>query len=211
MSPYRILLADDHVLFREAISKAINETNGLEVVGGVSDGHELLEDLKKSVPDMVILDLTMPNLAGLEAAKEIVQDYPQLKILVLTMHKSLSCLKGALSLGVNGYLLKEDAFANLISAIKTIRSGQVYISPRLLGVMTESSLQQKPEESLSAQELRIMSLISQFKSDEEIAAALNISLLTLRGHIFRIKKKLNIKTRPHLIKFGRETGLHGSA
>jgi DNA-binding NarL/FixJ family response regulator len=210
MSPYRILLADDHVLFREAISKAINETQGLEVVGGASDGLELLAALKKSVPDLIILDLTMPNLSGLEAAKQIMETYPRVKILILTMHKSLSCLKGALSLGVNGYLLKEDAFMNLISAIKAIREGNVYISPRILGLVTESSIHHKPEETLSAQEVRILALISQFKSDDEIAESLNISILTLRGHIFRIKKKLQIKTRPHLIKFGREMGLEGT-
>lgn len=207
MSSYRILLADDHVLFREAISNAINATSGLQVVGGVSDGLELLAAIKESVPDLVILDLTMPNLSGLEAAKGIMQSYPQLKILVLTMHKSLSCLKGALSLGVNGYLLKEDAFSNLIAAIKAIREGKVYLSPHLLGLITESSLQKSPAESLSAQETRILALVSHFKSDDEIAEALDISILTLRGHIFRIKKKLQIKTRPHLIKFGREMGL----
>ena len=210
MGPYRILLADDHVLFREAISKAINETRGLAVVGGVSDGVELLAVLEESFPDLVILDLTMPNLSGLEAAKEIMVTYPRVKILILTMHKSLSLLKGALLVGVNGYLLKEDAFSNLISAIKTIREGKVYISPRILGLMTESSLHQKPEESLSAQEVRILSLIAQFKSDDEIAESLNISILTLRGHIARIKKKLQIKTRPHLIKFSREMGLDGT-
>jgi two-component system response regulator NreC len=209
MDPYHILLADDHVLFREAISKAINETPGLEVIGGASDGLELLAALKKSVPDLVILDLTMPHLSGLEAAKEILRTHPQVKILILTMHKSLSCLKGALSLGVNGYLLKEDAFTNLISAIKAIREGKIYISPRLLGLMTESSLHQQPEETLSAQEIRILSLISQFKSDDEIAESLDISILTLRGHIFRIKKKLRIKTRPHLIKYARDLGLVG--
>jgi two-component system response regulator NreC len=163
--------------------------------------------LQKAVPDMIILDLTMPNLSGLEAAKQIKQTYPRTKILILTMHKSLSVLKGALSLGVNGYLLKEDAFANLISAIKAIREGKEYISPRILGVMTESSLHQPPEESLSKQELRILSLMSQFKSDEEIIEDLAISIITLRNHISSIKRKLNIKSRTHLIKYGREAGL----
>lgn len=210
MAVYRILLADDHVLFREAVSKAINETEGLEVVGGVGDGLDLMATLQKSVPDLVILDLTMPNHSGLEAAKEIKATYPRVKILILTMHKSLSCLKGALSIGVNGYLLKEDAFTNLISAIRHIKKGKEYISPRLLGMMTESSLHQKPEETLSPQEVRILSLISQFKSDEEIAESLAISILTLRSHVVRIKKKLQIKTRPHLIKFGREAGLEAA-
>jgi two-component system, NarL family, response regulator NreC len=202
MKPYRILLADDHVLFREAISKAINETQGLEVVGGVSDGFELMEALKGSVPDLIILDLTMPNLTGIAAAKEVKKTYPNIKILILTMHKSLGCLKGSLEAGANGYLLKEDAFANLVSAISAIRKGKEYISPQILGLMTHSY-----GESLSAQEARILSLIAQLKSDDEISKELAISIVTLRNHIASIKKKLQISKRVHLIKYGMEAGL----
>lgn len=206
MDPYRILLADDHVLFREAISKSIRGTKGLEVSGGVSDGLELLDFLKKSVPDLIILDISMPNLSGLEAAREIKKIYPQVKILVLTMHKSLSCLKGAFAVGVNGYLLKEDAFKDLLAAIQTIRRGDDYISPRLMGQMTDSFLHHKATETLSPQEGKVLSLISQYLNDEEIISLLDISIQTLRIHISNIKKKLDIKTRPHLIKFGREEG-----
>ncbi len=149
MEPYRILLADDHVLFREAMRKAIGDTKGLAVVGGVDDGLELMEFLKHTRPDLIILDLTMPNLSGLEAAKEIKKLYPEVKILILSMHKSKGCLKGAFWVGVNGYLLKEDAFQDLMSAIETIRSGKEYISPRLTDQMSDMDLQQKTEERLS--------------------------------------------------------------
>ena len=204
MEPYRILLADDHVLFREAMRKAIGDTKGLAVVGGVDDGLELMEFLKHTRPDLIILDLTMPNLSGLEAAREIKKLYPEIKILILSMHKSKGCLKGAFWVGVNGYLLKEDAFQDIISAIETIRSGKEYISPRLKDLMTDMYLQQETEERLSKQETIVLSLIAEYLTDEEICDRLFISIGTFRNHLFSIKNKLNIKTRPHLIKYGRE-------
>ena len=204
MEAYRILLADDHVLFREAMRKAIGNTKGLAVVGGVDDGLELMEFLKHTRPDLIILDLTMPNLSGLEAAREIKKLYPEVKILILSMHKSKGCLKGAFWVGVNGYLLKEDAFQDLMSAIKTIRSGKEYISPRLTDQMSDMYLQQKTEERLTKQETIILSLIAEYLTDEEICDRLFISIGTFRNHLSSIKDKLNIKTRPHLIKYGRE-------
>jgi DNA-binding NarL/FixJ family response regulator len=204
MEPYRILLADDHVLFREAMRKAIGDTKGLAVVGGVDDGLELMEFLKHTRPDLIILDLTMPNLSGLEAAREIKKLYPEVKILILSMHKSRGCLKGAFWVGVNGYLLKEDAFQDLMSAIKTIRSGKEYISPQLTDQMSDMYLQQKTEERLSRQETTVLSLIAEYLTDEEICDRLFISIKTFQNHLFSIKNKLNIKTRPHLIKYGRE-------
>jgi DNA-binding NarL/FixJ family response regulator len=204
MEPYRILLADDHVLFREAMRKAIGDTKGLAVVGGVNDGLELMEFLKHTHPDLIILDLTMPNLSGLEAAREIKKLYPELKILILSMHKSKGCLKGAFWVGVNGYLLKEDAFQDLILAIETIRSGQEYISPRLTDQLSDMDLQQNTEERLTKQETTVLFLIAEYLTDEEICDRLFISIGTFRNHLNNIKNKLCIKTRPHLIKYGRE-------
>ena len=204
MEAYRILLADDHVLFREAMRKAIGNTKGLVVVGGVDDGLELMEFLKHTRPDLIILDLTMPNLSGLEAAREIKKLYPEVKILILSMHKSKGCLKAAFWVGVNGYLLKEDAFQDLMSAIKTIRSGKEYISPRLTDQMSDMYLQQKTEERLTRQETIVLSLIAEYMTDEEICDRLFISIRTFGNHLSSSKNKLNIKTRPLLIKFGRE-------
>ena len=205
MKPYRILLADDHVLFREAMRKAIGDTEGLAVIGGVGDGLELMEFLKHTRPDLIILDLTMPNLSGHEAAREIKKLYPEVKILILSMHKSVGCLKGAFRVGVNGYLLKEDAFQDLISAIETIRSGKEYISLRLIGQMSDITyLIGKTEDRLSPQETMVLSLIGECLTDKEICDRLLISIGTFRNHLVSIKNKLNIKTRPHLIKYGRE-------
>jgi len=204
MKPYRILLADDHILFREAMRKAIGDTKGLAVVGGVGDGLELMDFLKHTRPDMVILDLTMPNLSGLEAAREIKKLYPEVKILILTMHKSTGCLKGARLVGVDGYLLKEDAFQDLMSAIATIRSGTEYISLRLADQMSDIDSNQETGERLSRQETMVLSLIAEYLTDKEICDRLFISMKTLQNHLYSIKNKLNIKTRPHLIKYARE-------
>jgi len=187
--------------------KAIGDTKGLAVVGGVDDGVELMEFLKHTRPDLIILDLTMPNLSGLEAAREIKKLYPEVKILILSMHKSKGCLKGALWVGVNGYLLKEDAFQDLMLAIETIRSGKEYISPRLTDQMSDMYLQQKTEERLTKQETIILSLIADYLTDEDICDRLFISIGTFRNHLSNIKNKLNIKTRPHLIKYGRMKGV----
>ena len=120
-SSYQIVLADDHPLFREGIKRVMEAIPDLEVVGEAGDGLELLTLMQGTTPDMLILDITMPNLQGIEAAQEIKRLYPGVKILILTMHKSREHLCRALGAGAEGYLLKENAYADLVSAIETIR------------------------------------------------------------------------------------------
>jgi DNA-binding NarL/FixJ family response regulator len=127
-SPLKIILAEDHLLFREMIRESIQKVPDLEVIGEVGDGLELLALLKTSAPDLIILDIAMPKLQGIEAAKEIKKLYPEIKILILTMHKSSEHVYRAISAGVEGYLLKENAYADLLSAIETVKAGKKYIS-----------------------------------------------------------------------------------
>ena len=204
MLPYRILLADDHVLFREVIKKAIAETPGLEVSGEVSDGLELLSLLKESVPDLIILDIGMPNLSGLEAAKEIKDKYSQVKILILTMHKSLGHIRGALDAGVDGYLLKENAYGDLLTAIQVVKQGGVYISPLIHGQLRDFLREEKQLDQpkpLSQRELEVLSLVANGMSYKEISQRLDISLSTIRGHIYNIKQKLKVKRTAQLIRY----------
>jgi DNA-binding NarL/FixJ family response regulator len=133
MPNYRIILVDDHVLVREGLKRLIQEDPELHVVDAVGDGLELLEILEESTPDMVIIDMNMPRLGGLEATKFIKKLYPDIKILILTMHKSKELLYQAMDNGANGYLLKEDANDVLHSAIKSIRLGKTFISPLIFG------------------------------------------------------------------------------
>jgi DNA-binding NarL/FixJ family response regulator len=128
MSPYRVVLADDHVMVRQGIKRILCDDPDLEVIGEASDGVEVLEFLKKSVPDMVILDVQMPRLGGLETAKEIRKLYPGVTILILTMHKEKEYLQEALAQGAQGYVLKEDVDQALLAAIAAIRQGQIFVS-----------------------------------------------------------------------------------
>jgi DNA-binding NarL/FixJ family response regulator len=131
MAPYKIVLADDHILVRQGIKKIIQEDVDMMVVGEAADGLELLEILEKTTPNLVILDISMPRLRGLAAAEKIKQRYPGIKILILSMHRSREYLHQALAIGVDGYLLKEDADVGLFAAIETVRQGQTYVSPLL--------------------------------------------------------------------------------
>ena len=133
MSKYRIILADDHVLVREGIKRIIQEDPKLSVVDETGDGLELLRLLEETTPDMVILDISMPGMGGIEAIKIIKELHPKIKILVLTMHKNKGYLYEAMNNGADGYLLKEDANDILHSAIKTIRRGKTFISPLIFG------------------------------------------------------------------------------
>lgn len=133
MSKYRIMLADDHVLVREGIKRILEEDPELSVIEETGDGLELLRLLEGSTPDMVVLDISMPGLRGIEAIRIIKELYPQIKILVLTMHKNKEYLYLTMDGGADGYVLKEDANDVLHTAIKTIRCGKTFISPTILG------------------------------------------------------------------------------
>ena len=129
--PYRVVLADDHAMFRHDLRRILVEKSGLEVVGEAGDGIELLEflNLIESAPQMAIVDISMPNLGGIEATSKIKNAYPSMKVLILSMHREKEYIHGALSAGADGYVLKEDANAELFSAIEKIRRGEVYVSP----------------------------------------------------------------------------------
>ncbi len=128
MGAYRVVLADDHVMVRQGVKRILRESPDLEVMGEVGDGLQLLEFIEKTPPDLIVLDISMPNLQGIEATRKIKAKWPGIKILLLTMHKNKEYLYHAIAAGAEGYLLKEDADTELISAIATIRQGGSYIS-----------------------------------------------------------------------------------
>jgi DNA-binding NarL/FixJ family response regulator len=131
MTPYRIVLADDHAMVRQLVRGIIHERGDLRVIGEAQDGIELLELLQEIIPDLIIVDISMPRLRGLEATKEIKKAHPEVKVLILTMHKSEEYLAMAMSYGADGYMLKEEIDFGLHSAIQTIQRGNVFISPPL--------------------------------------------------------------------------------
>jgi DNA-binding NarL/FixJ family response regulator len=210
---YRIVLAEDHILVREGIKKIIEDFADLAVVGEVSDGLELLKFLREQSVNLAILDISMPNLPGIEATKEIKKNYPEIKVLILTMHKKREYLNDALAAGVDGYLLKEDAAKELLSAIHKIRQGEIYVSPLLstelatLYVRTRRSLPGFPsEETLTPREIEIIKLIAEGKSSKEIAALLFLSFRTIQNHRTKIMRKLNLKKNTDLVKYAIQMG-----
>jgi DNA-binding NarL/FixJ family response regulator len=136
MCPYHIILAEDHAPFRQGIKEILEENDGLEVVGEAGDGLELLELLKKTTPDLIILDISMPNLSGVEAAERVKRLYPEVKVLSLSMHRDQEYLQRALSAGAVGYLPKEGTDTELILAVQLIRHGETYISPLMADCFT---------------------------------------------------------------------------
>jgi DNA-binding NarL/FixJ family response regulator len=212
--PLSILLADDHVMFRRGVRRILQGIDQVEVLGEASDGFELLELLKKTDPDLVILDISMPNLRGLEAAREIKVINPKVKVLILTMHKDREYLYQAFTAGAEGYLLKEDADSELLAAIATLRRGGTYISPllspQLAGLLTERAQPEgKPwlsEEPLTVREREIIKLIAEGKSSKEIGGLLFISSRTVQHHRANIMRKLNVKKTADLVKYAIQKG-----
>lgn len=214
-APYSILLADDHTMFRRGVRRIIQSISDTEVVGEASDGFELLELLKKTVPHLVIMDISMPNLRGLEATREIKIINPAVKVLILTMHKDKEYLYHAFSAGAEGYLLKEDADSELVSAIDTLRRGGTYISPLLSTQLADLFMQKSrptaeqlssPGELLTTREREIIKLIAEGKSSKEVAELLFISSRTVQHHRANIMRKLNIKKTADLVKYAIQKG-----
>ena len=201
MDPYTIILADDHAMLREGIRKIIERIEDARISGEANDGLELLELLKKSSPNLIILDISMPNLRGLEAIREIRKTYPKVKILVLTMHKKKEFLRQALRDGADGFLLKEDAGSELIRAVQTVRKGGKYLSPLLANVLTSLAVEEENPEVLTMREREVLKLLVEGKRTIEIAAALYISPHTVRRHRSNIMEKLNIKNLADLVKY----------
>ena len=211
-STVKIILAEDHLLFREMIKESIQKIPGLEVIGEANNGLDLLELLKTSAPDMIILDIAMPKLQGIEAAEEIKKLYPEIKILILTMHKSSEHVYRAISAGVDGYLLKENAYADLISAIETIQQGKKYISSLISEQVADIIRWQVGErdseyqERLTSREIEVLKNIAAGKTSKEIAGLLLISDLTVYNHRVNIKKKLKIKRTADLVRYAVQQG-----
>jgi DNA-binding NarL/FixJ family response regulator len=214
-SPFKILLADDHVMFRRGIRSLIQGMDNVEVVGEAGDGLELLRLLKDIHPHLVIMDISMPNLRGLEATREIKSLHPGIKVLILSMHKDREYLYHALTAGAEGYLLKEDADGELISAIQTLRRGGTFISPLLSTQMadifvdklrTGGESRTALEEPLTIREREIVKLIAEGKSSKEIGELLFISSRTVQHHRANIMRKLNLKKTADLVKYAIQKG-----
>ncbi len=209
MKPYRIVLADDHALLRQGLRRILEEESEFKVVGEAGDGLELLDLLNNVKADMVILDVSMPNLEGTKAAARIRETHPDMKVMVLTMHGEVEFLSRAMAAGVDGYVLKENCDTDLFDAIHKIRKGKMYISPCMSDAVLDRWLRsQRGEgvspgatEELSGREGEIMKLLAEGKSNKEIASETGLSVRTVEYHRAKLMKKLNLKSVADLIKY----------
>jgi DNA-binding NarL/FixJ family response regulator len=209
MSPYRIAVADDHVMFRQGLRRIIESRQPLQVVGEADDGLELLKLLNHVVPDLVVIDITMPRLRGIETIHELRATHPEVKTLVLTMHREMELVTAAISAGASGYLLKQDADRELFLAIDKVREGGIYLSPRLSDDMAEdwrSSYRSSPppggkRERLTVREREVLKLTAEGKSCREIAELLSISHRTVEHHRANVMAKLNLKRATDLVRY----------
>jgi DNA-binding NarL/FixJ family response regulator len=216
MQDYRVMLAEDHDLVRQGIKKLLSEFPYIEVIGEASDGSELLELLKKSTPDLVILDILMPHLSGVETAVRIKGNFPQIKILFLTMYGEREYLYQAISTGAEGYLLKSDLAAELEDAITTIMRGNHYISPLIYKNLNLADLlfskcredlgKKLAHPSTSPREREIIKLIAEGNTSRQISEKLFISERTVHRHRANIMKKLGLKRTIEVLKYAINMG-----
>ena len=207
MQTYKIILADDHTILRQGIRRLVEEIPGMEVLAEANDGIELLALMRLHTPDLVIVDITMPGIGGIEATREIRRVYPDVKVLILTMHKRIEYLQHVFAAGAQGYLLKEDSNDELAQAIDTIRKGRNYITQSLSADMADyfSRLGQdetpQPREPITVRERSILKMIAEGKSSRQTADILGISQRTVQNHRANIMRKLGVKKTADLIKY----------
>lgn len=214
MKKLRILLADDHVVMRTGLRALLERQPNLEVVGESENGREAIELVSSLRPDVVVMDVGMPVLNGIEATKTIVTQHPTVAVVVLSMYVDESYIMRALKAGARGYLLKDSAPADLISAIQAVSQNKSFFSPKVSRILAEDYvrvLKQKGAvdsyDLLTSREREILQLIAEGKANKEVAAALNISPYTVETHRSHILEKLNLHNPAELILYAVRKGL----
>jgi DNA-binding NarL/FixJ family response regulator len=208
---YRIALVDDHAILRSSIRIIIEQDTNYKVCGEASNGNELLKLLEKTRIDLVILDLNMPSLNGMQTLDLLAKKHPYLAVMVLSSHKERSLLKKALTKGARGFLLKEDTHDTLIAAIASIRAGKRVISPELTTMMLDDYSSDNPENKtndiLTNREKIILNMVVNGFKTREIASQLNIPARTIESCRLRLREKINATTMSELIQYAKEHDL----
>ncbi len=214
MSDIRVLIADDHALVREGIAAMLRMSKGIEVAGEAADGVEAIRKARELQPDVVLMDISMPTLGGLEATLELRRTDPDIKILVLTQYDDREYIARFLKAGVSGYLLKKAVGTELINAIRAVSRGECYIfsaiaSEVVSGYLCKDKRDEIPDlyERLTEREKQVLKLIAEGHSHKEIAGLLGISSKTVIAHQTNISEKLDLRTRSALIKFAIAKGI----
>lgn len=207
----RILLADDHKILREGLIALLERQPGLKVVGEAENGRSALRLAKELSPDVVIMDISMPDLNGIEATRQILTEVPGAKVIALSMHCDRHFVRGMLKAGASGYLLKHSASQELIKAIQLVLANRVYLSPDITGIVVEDY--KKPEKDtsiftvLTPREREVLQLFAEGKSPRQIAATLHLGLKTVEAYRRQMMDKLGFKSFADLVKYAIREGL----
>ncbi len=214
MKGKRIIIAEDHTILREGLKSLLSSDEELEIIGEAGDGLEAIRRVNELEPDMVLLDLTMPRMNGMDAIREIKRNHPETRVLVLTVHKTEEYVLASLRAGADGYVLKDSTRAELVMAIHTVLSGKPYLSPGISQRVIQGYLDGKREgqtkpvlETLTQRQREILKLIAEDYRNKEIADYLCISLKTVEKHRDNLMKKLDLHTAAALTAFAIEHGL----
>jgi two-component system, NarL family, response regulator NreC len=210
----RILLADDHAVMRSGLRALLSQKQDFQVVGEASDGREAVALTESLHPNVVVMDLTMPNLNGTEASRQITTKHPEIAVVILSMHSDEAYVLRALKAGARGYLLKESAEVDLVSAIHAVHHGKAFFSPAVSKVLVQDYVRQLQDkdiedsyELLTARERELLQLIAEGKSNKEVANLLNLSVYTVETHRGNIMVKLGLHTVPELILYAVRKGV----
>jgi two-component system response regulator NreC len=211
--PTRVLLVDDHAMIRQGLSSLLEKQPDIEVVGSVEDGRKAADIARELAPDLVIMDISMPNLNGIDAMRKIVEEMGDVKVIALSIHSSRHFVAEMLKAGASGYILKECLFDELVEAIKTVLNGGTYLSPKMTGVVIDDyvkrlSTQYQPGGPvLNEREREVLQFLSEGKSTKQIALQLHVSSKTIESNRRNIMDKLGVNSVAELTKYAVREGL----
>jgi DNA-binding NarL/FixJ family response regulator len=214
MDKIKVLIADDHTLVREGIRSLLNNCQDIEVIGDATDGRQAIEKTRQLHPDIVLMDIAMPGLGGLEATLEIRSEFPAVKVLVMTQYDNREYVYRFLKAGASGYILKKAASLDLISAIRAVYQGGSFLYPEVAQTVIDGYLGKKPPdlesdpyENLTDREKQVLKLIAEGYSNKQIADLLCVSVKTVMGHRTHVMEKLMLHSRTELVKFAIRKGI----
>ena len=208
MSKVHILIADDHGIVRKGLRLQLEQNSDFQVVGEAADGRDAVRMAEELKPDVVVMDIAMPNLNGIQAAAQIVKRNPRIGIIVLSMHSDESYLIRALAAGAKGYLLKDSAEVDLYRAVQVVAQGKPFFSPAIANTLLEDYMRQLQQRGLqdsydllTAREKEILQLLAEGKSNKEVATALDLSTSTVETHRTRIMQKLDLHSSAEIVLY----------
>ncbi len=215
MKKIKILLADDHAVLRTGLRLLINSQSDMEVIGEVGDGLEALDEARRLKPDVLLMDITMPRMGGIEATRLIKREMPDIKVLALTVHEDEAHLRRFLEAGASGYVPKKAADVQLLEALRVVNSGEPYLHPSQASILVESikngdnlaAVGQDELEILSPRERKVLELLAKGHTNQEASEMLFLSVKTVETYKFRLMEKLNLKSRADLIKYALQKGI----